>query len=267
MPRSNGTYTLPSEYLAVSGTPIRTVQHNRPLEDIGQALTDSLPRDGSAPMTSNLDMGGKKISNVAAGTAQNDAVTIGQFQSALPLGTVVDYAGVTPPPGWLFCAGQFVSRTTYAGLFAVIGTTFGPGDNLTTFALPDLRGFVVAGRDNMNGGPAGRITAASGGLDGTVMGRSGGSQGTILGIQNMPAHSHTATVSAVGDHTHNFRSGLVSITQGGNSQVSTYNSTDTAPTTAAGAHTHSVGIGSTGGSEGFSLLQPTMILNKIIKVQ
>ena len=55
-------------------------------------------------------------------------------------GVIQMYAGTTPPDGWLLCDGSAVSRTTYAALFAVIGTTYGAGDGSTTFNLPDLRG-------------------------------------------------------------------------------------------------------------------------------
>jgi len=60
-------------------------------------------------------------------------------------GFIVPYAGQTPPSGWLLCDGSPVSRTTYAGLFALIGTTYGAGDGSTTFNVPDLRGSVVVG--------------------------------------------------------------------------------------------------------------------------
>jgi microcystin-dependent protein len=62
------------------------------------------------------------------------------LDAALPLGVILAYAPATPPTGWLACDGAAVSRTTYAALFAKIGTTYGPGDNSTTFGLPDLRG-------------------------------------------------------------------------------------------------------------------------------
>ena len=52
----------------------------------------------------------------------------------------------SPPTGWLLCDGANVSRTTYADLFAVIGTTYGPGDGSTTFNVPDMSGRVPVGR-------------------------------------------------------------------------------------------------------------------------
>lgn len=75
MPRTAGSYDLPSVYQATPGTPIRSEQHNVPLEDIAQALTGSVPRDGSAPMIGNLPMAGRRITNLGAPTAATDAAT------------------------------------------------------------------------------------------------------------------------------------------------------------------------------------------------
>lgn len=67
--------------------------------------------------------------------------------SAMPAGAVQYFARTTPPSGWLWANGAWVSRTAYAALFAAIGTTFGAGDGSTTFALPDLRGEFLRGWD------------------------------------------------------------------------------------------------------------------------
>lgn len=79
MPRVNGQYSLPNGYKAVPGQTIRATQHNPPLEDLAQAMTDSLPRDGSAPMTGALAMNGKKVTGLAKGTAASDAVRLDQI--------------------------------------------------------------------------------------------------------------------------------------------------------------------------------------------
>lgn len=71
-------------------------------------------------------------------------------------GAVLPYAGPTAPEGWLLCAGQTVSRETYAGLFAAIGTTYGAGNGSTTFRLPDLRGEFIRGLDGGRGVDSGR---------------------------------------------------------------------------------------------------------------
>lgn len=64
---------------------------------------------------------------------------------ARPAGEITMWGTTAPPTGWLICNGQEVSRTTYARLFAVIGTAFGLGDSTTTFAVPDLRGRLPVG--------------------------------------------------------------------------------------------------------------------------
>lgn len=68
----------------------------------------------------------------------------------LPIGTQVAYGGAVPPTGWLICDGSAVSRTQYADLFAVIGTSYGEGDGSTTFNLPNKKGRVSAGYDSTN---------------------------------------------------------------------------------------------------------------------
>ena len=62
-------------------------------------------------------------------------------------GSITMYAGATAPDGWLICDGSAVSRTTYADLFSVIGTTYGSGDGSTTFNIPNLKGRVPVGLD------------------------------------------------------------------------------------------------------------------------
>lgn len=101
----------------------------------------------------------------------------------------VPYSGTTAPTGWLMCYGQAISRTTYAALFAAIGTVFGVGDGSTTFNIPDMRGRVPAGVDNMGGSAASRLTGTSGGVAGS-MGSVGGAEQHTLTTAQMPVHDH-----------------------------------------------------------------------------
>lgn len=117
--------------------------------------------------------------------------------SAVPAGCMMDYAGATEPLGWTFCYGQELNRTTYAALFLAIGVTYGAGDGSTTFNVPDCRGRVTAGDDNMGGTAANRITDAKCGIDGTVLGAAGGTQDHLLADTNIPVHTHTVPA-----HTH-----------------------------------------------------------------
>lgn len=78
-----------------------------------------------------------------------------------PAGVVSFFARNTAPTGWLKANGAAVSRTTYAPLFAAIGTTFGSGDGSTTFNLPDLRGEFLRGWDDARGVDSGRSFASA----------------------------------------------------------------------------------------------------------
>lgn len=81
--------------------------------------------------------------------------------TAAPPGAVSMFAANAAPTGWLECDGAAVSRTTYAALFAVVGTTWGAGDGSTTFNVPDLRGEFVRGWDHGKGTDSGRAFASS----------------------------------------------------------------------------------------------------------
>lgn len=107
----------------------------------------------------------------------------------LPPGIEVPYGGTTAPDGWLLAYGQEVSRTEYAALFAIYGTSNGAGDGATTFNLPDYRGRAPFGKDNMGGSAAGRLTAGAG-IDGAVLGASGGTDTVTLTTSQLPEHAH-----------------------------------------------------------------------------
>lgn len=103
--------------------------------------------DGSAAKSINITAAG--VGALPSEGTAADANKLGGHspQWWMPTGMVVPYAGAAAPDGWLLCQGQAVSRTTYAQLFSVIGTTYGSGDGSTTFNLPDMRGRVAVGSD------------------------------------------------------------------------------------------------------------------------
>lgn len=174
MPRdSNGNYSLPSIYLATTGTTILAAQHNGPMEDIQEALTNSLPRNGAAPMTDDMKfVSGKSAVLGRDGAAAMDAVTKQQLDAAAPIGSVVAIIGTAAPAGMLKLNGALISRATYANLWAyaqasgVLQTealwastfsgAFSVGDGTTTFRLPDLRGMFLRGYDDGRGVDPGR---------------------------------------------------------------------------------------------------------------
>ena len=116
----------------------------------------------------------------------------------IPAGMIMPTAGSVEPSGWLYCYGQNLSRSTYARLFAAVGTTYGAGDGSTTFGMPDLRGRTIAGKDNMGGTTASRLTAAGSGITGTTLGANGGTETHTLSEAQMPVHTH---IQNAHDHT------------------------------------------------------------------
>lgn len=267
MPRdSNGNYSLPPSYLAVTGQDITVPQHNPPFEDVAVALTASLPRNGVAPMLANLPMGGFRVTGMGDGIAPTDGATKAQVDAASPIGAIIDFAGDTAPAGWALCWGQQVFRASYPALFAVIGTKFGAGDGSTTFNLPDIRGRLTAGKDDMGGFAAGRLGAVAGfNANASVLGATGGTETTTLTIAQMPAHNHGGATSPAGAHNHFYDS--VSFGSAGNGLKADSGIAPTFPTavtSTVGDHAHV--IASQGGGGAHSNVQPTIIFNKIIKI-
>jgi microcystin-dependent protein len=118
--------------------------------------------------------------------AENADTVDGQHASDLvPPGTVVAYAGDTPPPGWLLCDGSAVNRTTYVALFSALGTAHGEGNGDTTFNLPDYRGTFLRGVDM----GAGRDPDAASRTAPGPGGNSGDAVGSVQDDQ-MQSHRH-----------------------------------------------------------------------------
>ena len=178
----------------------------------------------------------------------------------MPIGVVVPFAGSTSPAGWLLCFGQTVSRTTYAGLFATIGTTWGSGDGSTTFGLPDLRGRAVAGKDDMGGSAANRLTAAGSGITGTTLGTSGGTETHTLITSQMPSHTHTQDA-----HGHNIQRSNSAATSVGADASALYRPQQSTGASYVDTQSTTATNQNTGGGGAHQNTQPTIILNYIIK--
>lgn len=143
-------------------------------------------------------------------------------------GFQIAFAGSVIPGGWLSCDGTAVSRTTYARLFAVISTTYGVGDGLTTFNVPDKRGRASIG-------------------SGTGSGLTNRVQGVKLGEEN-----HAQTLAENGPHTHSDPSALRS---GGGMNLAT----------GAGADFSASTTGSSGSGTGHNTMQPSEVDLWVIK--
>lgn len=221
-------------------------------------------------------------------------------------GIVVPFAGASAPDGFLLCSGSAVSRSTYSRLFSVIGTTFGVGDGSTTFNLPDMRGRAAAGKDNMGGTSAGRLTVQRTGTlastsNGVITGLTGTSDlsmdmlvfgtgiapgaaiqsidsssqvtlttpSTVTGAQSLRfasvdgftmgasggSHIRTLSIQQIPPHNHSLPSVTNRNTVGGGS--------DNVPIASSGSSTFL--SNATGGGQAHQIVQPTIILNYIIK--
>lgn len=164
----------------------------------------------------------------------NDLISVGGGSSAgggetLKIGTILPFSGGTLPTGYLFCDGSAISRTEYAGLFNVIGTSFGAGDGSTTFNLPNLKGKVPVGLDSSDS-------------DFDTIGETGGEKTHTLTVSEMPSHSHSTAIDGG---------------SGSNYVVGSF-STNKSPL-------YYVPTDSKGGNQPHNILQPYMVVNYIIK--
>lgn len=182
-------------------------------------------------------------------------------------GTYWDYAGGAVPAWitactvqpWVSCDGSAISRTTYAYLYSILGTTWGVGDGSTTFNLPDLRNRA---RVSVGGS---RLTSAGSGIDGAAVGSVGGAQNVTLSTSNLPAHTHpfSATTSTDGSHIHNIAATATSGLRldGGNPGFYAFGSGTGFNTASAGSHNHTVSgtTSSTGSGAATNVTQPTAV--------
>jgi microcystin-dependent protein len=157
---------------------------------------------------------------------------------------VCDWAGplAAIPDGWLYCDGTAVSRTAFADLFSIVGTTYGPGDGSTTFNLPDTTNRVIVGTGTF------------------AVGDTGGSSSINLTVGQMPAHSHT-----INDAGHAHVQQVVNAALDG---VAGARGSDVGNTTSVGttdSATTGITLNDTGSGDPVDIWNPYIAMGKIIK--
>jgi microcystin-dependent protein len=237
------------------------------IDGLGSALLKS----GGQPLVGQ-ELGSATAIVAVASTVGMPVMDLLNSQRLFPAGIILDFAGPTAPDGFVLCDGASYTTAAKPALFAAIGYTWGGSG--VNFNVPDLRGFVTAGRDDMGGTAAGRITVGVAGFVGTTLGATGGDQRAQL-------HSHSGTDSGHGHgvtdpgHTHvqingsgyngstgHTSNGYVDESNGGNITNMTSNSSVSNITVNSGASVITIGNSGAGGSQN---VQPTAIVNKIIK--
>jgi microcystin-dependent protein len=182
----------------------------------------------------------------------------------IPLGAGMDYwLPTTPNSSFVFPAGQAISRTTYAALYALMGNTYGAGDGSATFNLPDKTGRVSA----MKEAGASRLTSTYFGSNSTVLGAVGGAESHALTTAELAAHSHANSLNDPG-HIHGTHIPVV----GGGTTFPTTASGSASGTTNGGPATDSATTGmtitnaSTGSGSPHAIVQPTIVCNYIMRI-
>ena len=169
-------------------------------------------------------------------------------------GSVIPWGSASIPSGFLECDGSNVSRTTYADLFSVIGTTYGSGDGSSTFGLPNIADNVVVGKSGTKavGSTGGANTVAS---SGNIAGNTGN---TTLSSSQIPSHNHPSPGARTTAQN-------ASPNPGATSPRHPQSTSNTNATNAGGnAHSHSLS-GATFTGNATSVLQPYLTVVYIIK--
>lgn len=192
---------------------------------------------------------------------ENDIADIKRkFSATPPSGAIVQFAGASSPTGYLICDGSLLTRADYPRLFAAIGTQYNiGGETSAQFRIPDLKGRVPVGRNSSD-------------TDFDTLGEKVGNKTELLDLTHIPSHSHdegTLIAASSGSHSHTYSGTSVSntTTTGSQPRISTLGSGGNYTTNSTGSHTHDItgSTGLTGDGQPHKNIQPSIVLNYIIK--
>lgn len=184
----------------------------------------------------------------------------------VPLGAGMDYwAATTPSSAFAFPAGQEISRTTYASLFALLGTTYGVGDGSTTFNLPDKTGRVSV----MKEASANRLTSSFFGGSSTTLGATGGAESLTLTTAQLPALNISGTTSGSLTVSGSTSSVIQGNTSGGGGVGGGGSLGIPGSASVSGSTSGSLSVAGTvsgTGGQAHRTVQPTIVCNYIVRV-
>jgi microcystin-dependent protein len=214
---------------------------------------------------------------IDAGSVVGPAGPTGPAGPAGDLGAVSDWpwAAGNIPASTLLPYGQLLTQAVYPSLQVIADASTLPygGSAGVNFNLPDYRGRIGAGKDDMGGSAANRITAAVSGINGATLGAVGGAEGITLTTAQLPAHNHTFTTGVESaSHTHNLTPYSGAQTYGSANVMSDANAANQGGqknlnmTTQSANHTHSGTTANQGSGSAHANVQPTIVVNKIIRV-
>ncbi len=237
-----------------------TIKHTGTANEVIVAASGGDTLDGVTSFT--LDNRHEAITCVSDGANWSIAADAQIFTAPLPVGVILPYGGPVAPNGWFLCDGSAISRTGNSALFDVIGTTFGAGDTLTTFNLPDMGGRVPAGKE----ATATRLTSGGGGVDGAALGATGGAETHTLTAAQMPVHNHPVNITDPGhSHTVEYNWNAISSGPDGNRVTAIDPGNPLSGSTVSATTGITATSENTGGGAAHNNVQPTVVLNYIIK--
>ncbi|QPF93788.1 phage tail protein [Bradyrhizobium commune] len=184
----------------------------------------------------------------------------------MPIGCCIDFFGaIAPNSSFVLAYGQGISRTAYSTLFSMFGTTYGVGDGSTTFNIPDLRGRIIAGRDDMGGSAASRLTSSYFGGSASNLGAVGGSESHTLTTAQLASHVHANSLTDLG-HQHGGGQASVQTAFGGTNSGAQVTWGGTAQNTSSATTGITITNASAGSGNPHNNTQPTIIANKLLRI-
>lgn len=200
-----------------------------------QVATDDISPGDTLSASNLAAVSGGGFNNLGGGNRSNEIGEIRMWTSA------------TAPDKWLICDGDTISRTTYADLFDVIGTSYGGGDGSTTFAIPDFKGRS----------PLGAGESAATGHTNHTLGQKAGEETHVLSSGELAAHAHTFSKASA---TTTIK---YSAKRGTGSENTPYNN-GTGSTTNWATTTLSLTLNNTGSNTAHNTMHPYCAVNFII---